>query len=719
MVTFLTKPDLWFIFTSLIRWRHPFLANDPYEWTDASGTIRKDLQSITLSSKWEWGGPWSIDMDVVGGDEIDSDGWEYGNNFTNFSISNRRRDQNPLDCVRRRRWLRPRVPIAGNTDERLRPLTVFWDVQVLQSGTKKVDVRSSLQVHNTMPFAVIISVGGSVWAADTEFGPIAENQTFNVPLMHASATWIKMRVADFPYLFCNQILCGLQMHDFSSARDVQCEGEGGETAGYNPACMRVLCTQQNKSMTVTLAPTMLISNKLPCNMKYACTSSGKKRDEGNLLPGSSCKLVNVDTAFQPEISLAVGNLKWTGSISLNNVKADPIRVDALYPDGSIGAILTISVSNDVRTGTVVVSVHSKGALCDRTGGIGVSLGTRRTVTPKIEILRDTFFPDMTQIIVCPYPSTVEKSKRASRLKAEEKANKELLISPTDETVRPIWSMKQKSIAPLLSSPSKIPSSKEADGSNVEDASKGTTLSSKEGGAAQEIVNIENFEVFSTRVYSVETIDVGDHVYSDRPLRWTYLPPQLKYQKCIRTACDDEMVRVKRLIQFTVDQPALILLLMDMRGTHPPKWVTEGGYSQMSDQAIARLAVAGVVYETYYGIYGKFVKGGEVVLGGNWSRESHSMYSVFVIPVPSDVSQSYLETSEDSPPKVSGDEEEIEHRQHVSHSPRGGLQRMYEEATALHTYRSSDADSCWIGGGKSVSLFHADDNLVTVGIQVLH
>lgn len=658
-------------------------------------------------------------MDAVGGDEIDSDGWEYGNNFTNFSISNRRRNQNPLDCVRRRRWLRPRVPIAGNTDERLRPLTVFWDVQVLQSGTRKVDVRSSLQVHNTMPFAIIISVGGSVWAADTEFGRIPENQTFNVPLMQASASWIKIRLADFPYIFCNQILCGLKMHDFESARDVQCEGEGGADGIHNPVCMRVLCTQQNKSMTVTIAPTMLIFNKLPCNMKYSCTSSGKKRDEGNLLPGSSCKVVNVDTAFQPEISLAVGNLKWTGSIALNTVKADALRVDALYPDGSIGAILSITVVNDVRTGTVVVSVQSKGALCDRTGGLGVSLATRRTGTPKIEILRDTFAPDMTQIIVCPYASTLEKSKRASRLKAEEKANKGALISPADDSVRPIWTMKQKSIAPLLST--KIGSTKEREGGDAEETLKSATLSSKDGGQAQEISTIVNFEVFSTRVYSLETIDVGDHVYSDRALRWTYLPPQLKRQKCIRTACDDEMVRSKKLIQFSVDQSSLVLILIDMRGTHPPVWVTEGGYSHMSDQAIGRLAVAGVVYETYYGIYGKFIKGGEVVLGGNWSRESHSMYSVFIIPVPPDVSQSYLETSEDSPAKLSGTEDDSypDLAQHTPHSPKGGLQRMYEEATAIHTYRRSDADACWISGGKSVSLFHADDNLVTVGIQVKH
>jgi hypothetical protein len=45
-----------------------------------------------------------------------------------------------------------------------------------------------------MPFAVTISLTGSAWEGEREFGPIEEDQTFNVPLIEASANTIKVRV---------------------------------------------------------------------------------------------------------------------------------------------------------------------------------------------------------------------------------------------------------------------------------------------------------------------------------------------------------------------------------------------------------------------------------------------------------------------------------------------------------------------------------------------
>lgn len=219
--------------------------------------VEKDLQSVQLQSdKWEWLGSWAIDMDALLGDEVDKEGWEYGTSFGSFSIASRRRTLQGMDMARRRRWLRTRVPAAGSIDERFRPLTIFWDVQVLQSGTRRVEIRSGLQIRNVMPFAVLISLCGSAWIGEKEFGPIQEGVTFNIPLMQASASSVKIRPASFPYEWSQPVSCCVQTSDYTTMRDIQCEGDD-----LSPVCLRVLCIQKKKSLLVTIAPFIVISNR--------------------------------------------------------------------------------------------------------------------------------------------------------------------------------------------------------------------------------------------------------------------------------------------------------------------------------------------------------------------------------------------------------------------------------------------------------------------------
>jgi hypothetical protein len=704
------------------RWRQPFLSNDPHQWTDGSGTIRRDIQTIAINGdKWEWEGEWAVDMEVIKGDEIDCDGWEYGTNFTSFSISNKRRNHSSLDCVRRRRWLRTRVPVAGSIDERFRPLTVFWDVQTLQSGTKRVEVRSCLQMRNAMPFAVIISLWGSGWTKEEEHGPFAENETFNVPLRQASASCIRIRLADFPYEWSQQVACGIQSHDYHSIRDVQCEGVGGEEMGYSPVCLRLLCTQVNKSVMVTISPVVLIINKLPCDLRYICNTSSRMTDEGCLLPGTTCKLANVNSSSNPEISFTMGSLMWSAPVPIDSQKVDPVKLDILSSDGLLGMILMISTCV-ASTGTVEVSVYSKGVVFDRTGGTGISLGARRMQNPKCEMARHTF--KSTQSLVCssPFMTHSQKQKCATLLKAEEKlhskAHKALLISPLDDSMFPSYTANpSNSEAPegLGAAESLI----KGDGVPSSGAAATLTLVPIGKDTIPETtgqLSIQNLSAQSSRKYDAIRTDVGDLVYTDRALRWTYLPPQLRQQLSVRTPCDDEMVRAKQLVRFSVSGPSLVLLLMDLRSSKPPSWVNADGYSKMSDQAIARLAVKGVVYETYYGMFGKYLSEGEVVLGGNWSSEMHCMYSVFVIPVPESMSNSYFDklyvpssgdlTGKDTvatPP--------------VDRAIRSDLQRLFDEATYDSSYKRSDVNNCWVDGGNGVALFHTDDDHVTVGVQV--
>lgn len=713
------------------RWVRPFLANDPYEWTDASGTVKRDIKDVQLKSdKWEWRGPWTVEKEALPGEALDNDGWEYSTNFTSFSIANKRRSINAFDCVKRRRWVRTRFPIADSVDERYRPLTVLWDVHVLPSGTKKVELRSGLQVCNSLPFSVMISLGGSVWGTEEELGPIQENHTFNIPLLDSSATWIKIRLADFPYLWCEQVSCSLQPSDVSIIRDVKCEGEGGEEEGYSPVCVRVLCCQQNKSMLITLSPVVTVTNRLPCDLHYQCNDTNAKRDEGRLLPGSSCKLANLDISCDPFISLSMGNLQWSIPLAIDPLRTTPSRVEVPAIDGSFGAALTVTITVN-NAGTLELSVHSKGVLCDRTGGLGISLGVRNNSGSKIDIIRNTCTPSGAVLTSSPNVPAVERNRRQMQLKAESKAyskvSKKCLISPRDDSLFAAMKPGAVVVTEGMTSNASLEAAAHRDdvtgitempplssvliemhvGQQTQHIPTGTTA-----GNSTSPMAITDLSAHSMHPYEVVRADVGARVYTDRSMVWTYLPSQLQKQCSIRTSCDDEMIRAKVLLHFTIAVPSLLLILIDMHAYRPPSWVTDDGYAKMSDQAIARLTVGNTVHDVCYSIYGKYLEKGEVVLGANWSGESHYMYSVFAVQVPQWMTESRSNSAD-----VSDRFGVLSASVNSQHNAVQGLHRMYEEATFSQTHKRSDTDLCWISGSQGVALFHAEDDVVTVGVQV--
>ena len=681
-------------------------------------------------------------MDGMIGEELDRDGFEYATNFSSFSISRKRRKSNALDCVRRRKWVRTRVPIAGTVDERFRPLIVFWDVNVLQSGTRRVDVRSGLQIRNLMPFGVTIVLGGSA-ISEREFGPIDENGTFNVPLQLASASWVKIRPADFPYEWCQNVSCSLQPFDYATIRDVHCTGVGcGAVPGevveeeeISPICMRVLSNQSSKSLCVTVAPVIVMTNMLPCDLQYIWNSSNRKRDEGKMVSGSSNKLANVDLSFTPKISFRVGDYTWTEPRTLDPLAPDPVRVDVMTGEGTVGAVLTVLVSTSTETGTVNVCVYSKGILCDRSGGLGVSLWWRRgRLISAGEMTRRTSTPpEGTSPRLRSVVPPVERQRRLTILRTDEKnalkAYKKSLLTPSDESALVRWSDTATGTNSTLKEV-KEEGLEIGEGEGEDDEESLTGVKSDE-----EIENIKivvsNLISQSKYPYEVVCVDIGDSVYTDRGLKWTHLPSQLRNQLCIRTPCNDESTRSKHLIRFTVDKSCLVLLLFDVRATRPPHWLNDDGYHKISNQAIGRIVTFGVMCETHYSIFGKYHTAGEVVLRGNWSKEMHSMYSIFLIPVPQDMidclSKDKKDLSKDDSTNLSinskekeGEKGEKSHENGVksNYSKENGLLRkMFEEVTFYSRYTPSDSDNCWVKGGNGLSLFCAEEDTVSVGVQV--
>jgi hypothetical protein len=129
------------------QWRSPFLMNDPYEWSDAGGTHRRNIRDIALDERgWQWADAWSVDMDGEAGVEIDADGWSYATSFNAFTTISNDRVMRPMDTVRRRRWIRAKIPTVPASVERLKPMRIVWDVQSLKNGALKVDIRSDFQV---------------------------------------------------------------------------------------------------------------------------------------------------------------------------------------------------------------------------------------------------------------------------------------------------------------------------------------------------------------------------------------------------------------------------------------------------------------------------------------------------------------------------------------------------------------------------------------------
>jgi hypothetical protein len=773
-------------------------------------------------------------MDAVVGDEVDKDGWEYSTSFSNFSIASRRRSSHSMDCVRRRRWLRTRVPVAGSVDERFRPLTVFWDVQVLQSGTRRVDVRSGLQVRNVMPFAVMFSLTGSAWEGTAEFGPIAEDQTFNVPLMRATATGITVRPACFPYAWSQRVPCCLQTHDFSSMRDIHCEAQGlaGDEGGdLSPVCMRMLCCQTSKSREVSVYPFVTIANRLPCDVQYSCISSDKRRDEGNLLSGSTCKLTNISLASLPNISFRLGDYMWSAPHTVDPLLSDPIRIDMLGSTGAVAVVLTMLVKTCPTTGVVEVCVYSKGMLCDRTGGLGVSIWARRGRSTRTEELTRSTFRPIAVDPSAPHPpvarqsvSSADKMRRRAAVRAAGRVSgrsrqpsapvpvsvcihenqvhsipvdsiqnpskvqglagqnppkvpltapipgAEALLSVTvpvapinkDVTADVTKAVVGTSSASSLLSPAKVrrnssgkSESKHSEGDTYlvvsdsdEDEYEDSVLSSDElsifssegegegegegdehgaegAGTVSDKVQkpphavVKDFTSHSSRQYEVVKVDVGDGVYTDRTNRWTHLPTQLRNQLCIRTPCDDKMTRVKKLIQFKVLIPSLVLVLVDMRGVKmPPKWLKEDGFRRIGDQAISRAVVRGNLEEIFYGVFGKYFGRGETVdLRGNWSRESISMYCVFVIVAPTDEEVVGPVSPLLYSPSASAVEGDANIGVVCARKGHHDIRRVFEEVTFDRTYNRTHASRSWIEGGNGLSLFHAEEDVVSIGVKM--
>ena len=343
------------------RWGAPWThMGDPQEWSDGRGKGSRELTSITLPMNWEWVEPsWKVDMAGEIGRNIDSDGWEYSINFNSFSLTNARRTKQPMDSVRRRRWIRRRVPKSSSPDSNssgvLRPLNVIWDVKMQPDGSREIQLRSQHQFKNEMSFAMEIEASTSNSPTSTVLKfLVPEKSQFNIPLTQKEWKYIRMRPANFPYNSSAYVNCKI----FESNIQIQCEG-----TDLHDLYMVVNVIQEQKSVLISCSPQAILVNYLPVDISYRLLNT--QLESGILRAGSRVDIAHVDFRRPVSTTIDIGSFTCKNPIVLSsskNVSDDVVELVSSSDDQILPVTLNATLT---PIGYMELIVYCRYAVIDR------------------------------------------------------------------------------------------------------------------------------------------------------------------------------------------------------------------------------------------------------------------------------------------------------------------------------------------------------------------
>lgn len=667
------------------QWRKPFLLGDPEEWTDASGTINRAPQNIQLvdsiSQQWEWLDNWAIDMQGIIGVEIDNEGWEYSSSFSSLTIASHRRISMQLDCVRRRRWTRTRVPKATDMMEHLRSLFLFWDVKVLKNSCREITIRSCIQIRNNMPYDIEVLLQYKAWTGEgIVCGPIAPQDVFDVPLMYSCATFIKVRPLSSYNWSSVAISSSIQQYDFSLVKDIVCDPltELSESPSRSPMSIRVACKQFNKCLFITLQPLIVLKNIMFSDIKYRLFCNDKRKESGVINAGNEHKIVHLDTISDAKICIRVSHYDW----------CIPQKIDMLYTnlstieEGKIEqreSIKIYSIELPIKSSEVsqkLLSRHTDNKQNDN-ACLTISMQVKYHIDSFIEI---SFFSkyaiiDRTQLDLSVWCSTNSSGNAVTKKTYSFNSLKESF-----KLTSPIQEIQEKDISSFIS----------------------------------DVV----FE--STNEFAVTRLAIGSYVYSDRKARWTHIPGSIRRNPnalIIKTPCEDNMSRCKSYISFNLLQPSIVFLLVDINiSSSLPKWISESGFISITDEAISRhIESKSKLVETHYGIYGKYFSQEKlnscstVTLQGNWNKKRGLMYSVIILPDQRSFVDSIQHENDNAKEKTKeGDMKRMQIELE-------DFSNLLEQVSFYETYDRSTAHKAWISGAYGLGLFHAHNDIVSFGL----
>eukprot|EP01041_Mallomonas_annulata_P004154 gene4154-8257_t len=566
-------------------WREPFIAYDPVEYTDAHGGAPRNKDDVSLPNDgWEWQGDWKVSMNRPIGVEIDKDGWDYGINFSDLSSPRGRRVFRPLDVVRRRRWIRMRKPLDSKVreDDISRPWLLFWDVTAADNGSRQISIFSRLRVQNLLPFAVSIAVRGSSWDGLVDVCEVAERDESSVPISMSNSTSLCLRPAmTDTYGLCQEIDCRLAAHDYRKQVNIVFPCSSSSTAtssseGIMPIYATVTVEQKDKSLRLSISAHHELMNLLPCDLQYRCITDRGPTEGGNLAPGSSCHIVNTDPKEEPNIALKVGTFEWSEFFPLDSMNEKIMNITLIATDADNNDSDGKKGRHRHRHSDLVLNMCSSSSTSMMTSG-----SSRKKM---LVVYSETAIIDRTGLDICIRSKCSRKNQDAINIR-------------------------------YTSSLSSI----ENNGIEL------NSMSSEFG------VSVNGLTTASSRKYELHPAEIDALVYTDRDLRWIYLPDSFKFSTFLSTPCDDRALRSEKLIRFQVDKPSIVVLMFDIRVKYVPAWVTREGYQKIAEQAIADKKYLGEIFTFHYTAWGKrFDNGYDVILESNASRDSRGMYTAFII-----------------------------------------------------------------------------------------
>ena len=365
-----------------LSWIDPFLSNDPHRWSDATGVaqkIGKNSVQLPLERGWKWIEDWKIDVSAKLGVQIDAEGFHYGFDF--YAICGKSDDMTlrtfrPLDCVRRRRWVRRRSLKTKSDDAHL-----FWDVRLEKNGSKVVTIRSALQIRNSLPYDVSAHLdNGEV------IGPIPEDCTFSVPLKEANGVnFLALKPSFLPSSLSTEISCADRPSDFMSIHNVQCVMKSDEKSYLS---LNALVRQRDKSIHVSVFPHALIFNALPCSVKFKFTNSvGDVVDQDYLDTGESRKLCFLSLKENNFVSLQLSSSAWSPVQSLNRQRDSNLTIP-LYSCGKLILKIYMKVSY-LNTNTSKIEIFTKCAFVDYSR-LNIVLSSAIDESLQMSVVRSTY-----------------------------------------------------------------------------------------------------------------------------------------------------------------------------------------------------------------------------------------------------------------------------------------------------------------------------------------
>lgn len=332
--------------SSSVNWLRPYFKNDVPEWTDMTCTLEMARDRLMLpDSNWIWTDDWTVDVGGEIGEAIDSDGWEYEEDFENFSSKPRYYRRG--DTCRRRRWTRTRILRPPSLDDHNRVLKCVWETTTDVNGNKSVTVRSPVRIRNCTAIPLAFYVFSPSWDEDKFIGVAPPESWLHVPIVFATCVYLRLAKK-------SQNKQGSSIQDcvttervmilassYNSKRNVRTQMDLQDVSGTVLQFLLELKSEKGV-LDITVKPVLCIINQLPCQIECQLgeilrpgdrrppdTRDSRDRKKARITITESMKIgsgdqtssVSVNPLLNPHLSLRVPGYQWSSWHRIVNRKS--------------------------------------------------------------------------------------------------------------------------------------------------------------------------------------------------------------------------------------------------------------------------------------------------------------------------------------------------------------------------------------------------------------